>query len=242
MSTSAIVNTADEVGSQTLQHIERMDRFNQWMSAVIAPYVTGEVLEIGCGIGNISRFLLAAGHPVIGLDLSSDYIRYATERLGEHSFEGYTADITGELPPSLAARRFDTVVMLNVLEHIENEHQALCRIAGQLRLGGRLVCLVPAHQWLYGTLDLHLGHCRRYDRRMLTEAVVRAGFRPERCFYFNAAGMLGWWLNGRVLHARELNGAQLELYDRLVPLFRAWESVLGGRMGQSLIIVARKES
>jgi SAM-dependent methyltransferase len=242
MSSPAVVNKADEVGSQTLQRIERMDRFNQWMSEVIAPYVTGEVLEIGCGIGNISRFLLAAGHPVVGLDLSSDYIQYATERLGQRGFEGYVADITGVLPPSVSGRQFDTVVMLNVLEHIENEELALRRIAGLCRPGGRLVCLVPAHPWLFGTLDVHLGHCRRYHRRMLTESVGRAGFQTERSFFFNAAGMLGWWLNGRVLRARELDGGQLDLYDRLVPLFRAWESVLGGRVGQSLITVARKES
>jgi SAM-dependent methyltransferase len=240
MSASSVLNALDEVGSLTLQHIEKMDRFNGWMSEVILPYVQGSVLEVGCGIGNISQYLLAAGHPVVGVDLSPAYVRYACDRLrGKGDFQGFVVDITGDIPASIAAQQFDTVVMLNVLEHIEDENLSLRTILRLCRPGGRLVCLVPAYPWLYGSLDAHLGHHRRYSQRMLKHAVLRAGFQPEQCFHFNAAGIPGWWVNGRVVRAKSLPENQLALYDRLVPLFRAVDHMIAGLFGQSLIIVAR---
>jgi SAM-dependent methyltransferase len=230
----------DEIGSQTLHRIETMGRFNRWMSSVILPYVAGDVLEIGCGIGNISQFLVVNSRTVVGLDLSPEYIQYVNERLRNWTnFRGYVADITGELPSDIAGRRFDTIVMLNVLEHIQDEHLALRKIALLCRPEGRFVCLVPAHRWLYGSLDAYLGHYRRYDKEMLRAAVARVGFQPERCFHFNAAGIPGWWLNGRVFRAKVLPANQLALYDRLVWVFRILDMAMRRRVGQSLIMVAR---
>jgi SAM-dependent methyltransferase len=241
MSAHPVLNAPDEVDRQTLQRIEKMDRFNQWMSDVILPYINGTVLEVGCGIGNVSQYLLAAGHPVVGVDLCPDYVGYACDRLhGTGDFQGYVADITGDIPAPIAGRRFDTVVMLNVLEHIADEKLALRSLVQLCQPGGRLVCLVPAYEWLYGSLDVHLGHYRRYDRRMLKHAVIRAGFQPEHCFHFNAAGIPGWWVNSRVRRSKVLPANQLSLYNRLVPLFRGVDVLTGGRVGQSVIIVARR--
>jgi SAM-dependent methyltransferase len=143
------------------------------------------------------------------------------------------------LPDPRAAERFrryrlDTVVAFNVLEHIEQDVAALRSIADMLAQGGRAVVLVPAFQSLYGTLDVELGHCRRYTRRSLAAAMTGAGLTVERVFYFNFAGALGWWLSARVRRQPRIPERQLRIFDALVPMLRL-EDRLPLPLGQSVI-------
>jgi SAM-dependent methyltransferase len=136
----------------------------------------------------------------------------------------------------LAGRGFDTIVCLNVLEHVEDDLGSLRAMRTLLAPRGRLVLLVPALRTLYGTLDQALGHYRRYGPRELREKFAAAGFLMRHLEYFNLAGIPGWWLTGRVLRRRLLPAASLRWYDRLVPLFRL-EGLLPWRIGQSLIAI-----
>ncbi len=145
------------------------------------------------------------------------------------------------LPDDLAAeqfraRRLDTVVAFNVLEHIKEDVPALRSIAHMLMPGGRVVVLVPALPALYGSLDVELGHVRRYTRRTLTAAIEKAGFSVERVFYFNVVGSLGWWLSARVRRQPRIPLIQLRIFDAFVPLLRL-EHFLPLPFGQSLICV-----
>ena len=138
--------------------------------------------------------------------------------------------------PGLLAERLDTVVCLNVLEHIEDDRASLRTMHQLLQPGGRLVLLVPSLRALYGTLDDALGHFRRYVPDELSEKLGAAGFHLRHLEYFNLAGVPGWWLAGRVLHRRLIPTGALRWYEALVPLFRL-ERLLPWRIGQSLIAI-----
>jgi len=138
--------------------------------------------------------------------------------------------------PRHVAERLDTIVCLNVLEHIDDDRASLSALRALLRPGGRVVLLVPALRALYGTLDRALGHVRRYVPDELSGKLRTAGFGVIHVEYFNLAGVPGWWLAGRVLRRRLIPTGALRWYDALVPLFRL-ERILPWRIGQSLIAI-----
>jgi len=144
-------------------------------------------------------------------------------------------------PPPAGAERIDTVLCLNVLEHVERDDVALRGLHDLLEPGGRLVLLVPALPALYGSLDRALDHHRRYSRNELLQKLRAAGFEVETNRFFNLLGVLGWTMNSRILKRTTFPPLQLALYDRLVPLFRL-ESRFRLPIGMSLIAVARKPS
>jgi SAM-dependent methyltransferase len=135
--------------------------------------------------------------------------------------------------------KYDTVVCLNVLEHIKEEALALANLRGALAPGGRAVILVPQGPGVYGTLDEVLGHERRYTRESLTAALRSAGFEIDALFDFNRATTPGWWFNGKILRRRHFGRVQLKVMNLSVWLLRRVDSWLPWH-GASLIAVARR--
>jgi 2-polyprenyl-3-methyl-5-hydroxy-6-metoxy-1,4-benzoquinol methylase len=134
---------------------------------------------------------------------------------------------------------FDTVVCLNVLEHVEQPAVALDNMAQSLAPGGRLVLYVPQGRWLYGTLDEVLGHRCRYDREMLAEELKAAGLELEHVRQFNRFSVPGWWLTGKVLRRRRFSRWQLKLLEVGMPVIRLLDPLLPWQ-GLGLIAVAEK--
>jgi SAM-dependent methyltransferase len=131
---------------------------------------------------------------------------------------GYTdGERNQSYPPGM---KFDTVVGLNVVEHLADDLVALQNIRQALVRGGRAIVLVPAGPRLFGTLDTVLGHQRRYTREQLTSLAERAGFTVEAILPFNRVGVIGWWLNGRLLRRTSLGLWQIKLLNLLTPVFR----------------------
>ena len=230
--------TADHVGAATLERMAAAPRFNRWMFERLRPWVGRRVLEIGAGIGNMSAFLVDEA----GVDrlVLTDTEPYYLGRLRER-FAGRPQVAVAELrlpgrDPRLVAERLDTVVCLNVLEHIEQDGAALRAMRDLLQPAGRLLLLVPSLRALYGSLDEALGHFRRYVPDELQAKLQVAGFRVRHLEYFNLAGVPGWWLTGRVLRRRLIPAGALRWYEALVPLFRL-ERFLPWRIGQSLIAI-----
>jgi SAM-dependent methyltransferase len=146
----------------------------------------------------------------------------------------------GDVTASRWASEFDTAVMLDVLEHLDDDRAMLRTLWDALQPGGKVLIKVPAFQWLNGTLDDAVGHRRRYDRRSLTRAFTDAGFERAQTWYFNSLAIPGWWLNGSVLRRTTPPAGQLALLDRLIPLFRTVDSLTRPVLGLSLFGVATK--
>ncbi len=229
----------DEYGSHILHSLERAQNFNRWMSESIAPHVGARVLEIGSGIGNITSLLLPRDF-YLASDLNPHYIDYLRNlALGKPFLEVARIDL--EDPQCFEAwqGRFDSVVCLNVLEHVRDPLTALRNMHGALEPGGRAVIYVPQGQKRYSSLDEVLGHRCRYSRESLTEELRATGFEIEVLHDFNRTGVPGWILNGKLLKRRHFSRTQLKLFNVLVPVIRRLDRICPWS-GLGLIAVARK--
>jgi SAM-dependent methyltransferase len=132
-------------------------------------------------------------------------------------------------------------VCLNVLEHIEDDRQALRGMASILGPGGVIVLLVPAFPALYGPIDSNLGHYRRYSRGAIATLADSTGLRIRKVHYVNAVGFFGWWVNSHILRRGAQSERQIEIFDRyLVPLLSRLEGMVPPPFGQSLFVVLEK--
>jgi SAM-dependent methyltransferase len=237
---NAIVATpADQAGAKTLEIMQAAPRYNRWQYSRVAPYLGRRICEVGSGIGNMSTLILGGAPELLVVTDTDSYYREALR----HKFGGRHNVVVEQLtlPDKSAGNRFqryglDTVVALNVIEHIAEDLEALRSMAAMLRPGGRAVVLVPAFQGLFGSLDHELGHRRRYTRSNLSQQMSEAGFQVERAFYFNLVGTFGWWLNARLRKAPRIPVEQLRYFDTLVPILRL-EDRVPLPFGQSVIAI-----
>ena len=210
---------ADEYGSEILNRLNRAPRFTRWMADTVRPYVGERVLEMGAGIGNITLQLVP--RPVYwASDVNPLYLEYL-RKLGEtrpYLRIGFAdGNVAGSFP---SGEQFDTVVCLNVLEHLQDDVAALRNIRNVLQEGGRAIVLVPQGPRLYGSLDQVLGHCRRYTREQLVALGEQAGFQVSAVLPFNRMGVPAWWLNGRVLRRKTFGLWQIKMLNLLTPILR----------------------
>ncbi len=229
----------DEYGSHILRRLEHARRFNRWMSESIQHYVGARVLEIGAGIGNITEWLVPRDLYVAS-DINQHYLTYLrTLSLGKPYLQVERIDV--EDPACFQSWRwsFDTLICLNVLEHVGDPDAALVNMASALDKGGRLLLYVPQHQGLFSSFDEVLGHRCRYSKEQLSQELVRAGFDVEEMSDFNRMGVVGWWWNGKVRKARNFSRVQLKLFDVTIPLLRRVDHFLPWP-GLGLLVVARR--
>ena len=230
--------------SYLLADQERMSKarnYLAWQARLILPELGQRVLEVGCGIGNFTRYLLDR-EAILAVDVESECVERLQQRYP--SRKNLKTFVCGPDLPSFAdLARFhpDSCVCLNVLEHIEDDRKALQAMASILVPGGVIGLFVPAFQGLYGPIDKNLGHYRRYRRRSIKDLAEAAGLRVRKIHYVNLAGFFGWWLSARILRRTALADAQVELFDRvIIPLTSRLETLIRAPFGQSLLAVFEK--
>jgi len=234
--------TVFPAGPETLRRMADVDHYNSWIYDLIKPYLGRRIVEVGCGIGNMTGYFLQGEH-LLAFDLlpeSADWVRRKFG--GQVNLAVRQGDLCDpRFIGSLSEGGFDTVISINMLEHVQDDAKGLAHMFNLLDERGHLLLFVPAGSYLYGSLDRALGHYRRYDKRGLRAAVRRAGFRIEKLHYVNALGIVGWFLNSRVLRRELLPTGQLGLFNNLAPVLQRIESKVTPPFGQSLLCVARKE-
>jgi SAM-dependent methyltransferase len=196
-------------------------RHYEWVVELIAPWLGRDVLEVGSGTGLVSKLVLPRCRRLLVSDYQPAIVERLRERFGHlPGVEARLLDLTRR-PYDLGGARLDTILCLNVLEHLEEDEAILAALAAVLPAGGRLVLQVPNGPWLYGSLDRAYGHVRRYTPALLRRRLEAAGLRVAALRRFNALSIPGWILTGRVLRRERLDPRALRAYDRLVPLARA---------------------
>ncbi len=236
---------SDPSGFETLEAFSQAGAFNRWLYQKIVKYVQGKTLEIGSGIGNISAFLLKDLDDVSLSDLRPEYCRllqnkfsYDSHLKGVYEMDLSLEDFNSKYPELI--EKFDTVIALNVIEHITDDLLAIRNAKALLKKNGKLVILVPAGQWLYNSIDRELGHIKRYSKSGLNELMESAGLFVADCRYFNAAAILGWWVSGNILREKTISSAKLNIYNRMIPFFKIMDWFISPFMGISVISVGRK--
>ena len=187
----------------------------------------GQAAEIGAGLGTFSERLRPCVDTLDLVEPSPDLARRLTQK-----FEGDTgcrvmAQSIEAWLETMGPGALDCIVMVNVLEHIEDDRAAAQGLYDALKPGGHLLVFVPALPFLYSKLDKVFGHFRRYTRKSLRTCVGEAGFQVEKLRYFDISGVLPWWLLNTVLGKTSFNQPMLTIYDRVVvPPTRLVESIL----------------
>jgi SAM-dependent methyltransferase len=215
----------DEHGSHVLARLSRAPRFNRWMADVVRPFCGERVLEIGSGTGTLTR-RLGPRRRYVASDMNPLHLQaLGALRPDRPYLETRYCDVS-DLQSFPAEGGFDTVICLNVVEHVADDVAALRNVRAALAPGGRAVVLVPQGPDLFGTLDEVLGHHRRYTEASLRAAARAAGLEVTEVVRFNRVGTPAWWLNGKLLKRRHFGLLQVWALNALMPIFRRVDGAL----------------
>ncbi|MCX5750219.1 MAG: class I SAM-dependent methyltransferase [Candidatus Saganbacteria bacterium] len=226
-----------------LPYMEKTTNYNNWIFDLFKSYLGSVVLEVGSGVGTFTKYLLTRSQ-VLSLELTHEEVTLLRKQVGDKAglsfFEG---DICASATvQKLKGYNVDTVVCLNVLEHIKDDLLALKNMHTLLKKGGHLILYVPALEFLYGSLDKNLDHYRRYDKKKLLKLIKEAGFVVKEARFINILGAFTWFLYSRILKRKKVAEKRLLFYDKMfIPILRFFESLIYPPFGQSLFVVAVKQ-
>jgi SAM-dependent methyltransferase len=231
-------STTSEYVVRDQERMRKATRYFEWQAALATAHLGNRVLEIGCGMGNFTQHLVGREF-VTGIDVEEACVERWRERFaGKVHMQAQHLDLLDPKCLELKKHNFDSIVCLNVLEHIKDDRLALQHMREILPPGGRAVLIIPAFEALYGPIDELLGHYRRYSKGPWGDLVNSVGFKPEVVRYINSIGCVGWWMNARVFKRTEQSEDQIAFFDKyLVPVLSRVEKVVSPPFGQSLFTV-----
>lgn len=237
------------VGSE-LELFAAVRNWKSYWSRQIRPFIRGDVIEVGAGIGSNTPFLDPGCDDPAGYEPGGDHrwvclepdpllLAQLTKTLKQTTGRQYET-VCGTLQTSDRSQRFDTVIYIDVLEHIANDREELNIAAGRLRPGGRIIVLAPAHQWLFSPFDAAIGHFRRYNRTML-RSISPTGLTIEQLIYLDSVGLTASAANLFLLRQSMPTKAQLRFWDHwIVPVSRVMDKLLLHSAGKSIVAIWRK--
>lgn len=247
MSSAKSTSTGDsfQYAGSELELFAHATRWKCYFASQLRPYIAGHVLEVGAGLGTTTR-VLCTGREASWTCLEPDGALAA--RI-EHELEsGNTACpikpevVVGSIEAIAEESRYDTILYIDVLEHIQDDAGQLQQAALRLAPGGHLIVLSPAHQWLFSPFDRAIGHWRRYTKRTLVE-VAPDDFRPVRMRYLDSVGLLASLANRLLLRTANPQPMQIFLWHQvMVPLSRIADPLLGYRLGKSIIAIWQRQA
>lgn len=211
--------------------------YNKWVYSQYKDYVGNSVIDIGCGYGTFVDFIKDKKR-IILVEVSRGTINRLRNKYKNNKNISIINHDMSKSPLNLA-EKVDSVICLNVLEHIKDDRATIGNIRRSLKTRGKLILYVPAKKFLYGSLDDNLGHYRRYEKRELEKMLVGNKFRIVKSRFMNSLGLFSWYLYSRVLKSAKVKEERILLYDKLfIPLLSKLENIINPPFGQSLLIIA----
>jgi len=221
-----------------LRHLGGTHAYNDWIMSQLLPHLGRTVLEVGCGSGNFTELMAQAVDYIHAVDADPAFVAQAASRTSR--FKNVSVEL-GDAAAIDSDRQFDSIVMLDVLEHLEDDLGILRRLRSRLREGGTIIVKVPAIPGIYNRMDKAVGHFRRYNRARLLNVMQSAGYDDLKIWGFNLVGAFGWWVTGSLL-GKTVPSKEISLFNSLVPVFRKLEGVMRPTIGLSLFAVGTKSS
>jgi SAM-dependent methyltransferase len=224
----------DKVGEYTLKIMKKAKWYNLWLLSFFSKYLKGDILEVGAGIGNFSGVLKTYGD-VTAIDISKKY-------LNEYKTTGIMCGY-GDIEKGryfFRQKQFDSIVCLNVIEHIENDRKAFENIYKLLKHNGVSIVLVPAHRILFSRYDKLLGHYRRYNISQLRETIKDLGFQTVGIRYINWWGAIGWFIYMKFFKRVDFPEKELGIFD-IIGKYLLWpEKIMKLPFGLSILLIVKK--
>ncbi|MBI2008200.1 class I SAM-dependent methyltransferase [Candidatus Amesbacteria bacterium] len=228
----------DPVGQRTLEVMSRAEYYNSWLYSLIHPWLKGNLAEVGAGVGNFLGLFLRDGFAVTAIDKNSVYLRQISRTYPKVTT--FQLDLESPTVPIGFLNHFDTVVSLNVLEHVPNISQAIKNIYAMLKPGGTAIILVPAFNFAYSSLDKNLGHVKRYSITQINNLTAQVCFQKIKSFYINPAGLIGWFIIGKVFQRVSIPLMSVRFFDTAFRPFLWLERYIHFPIGLSLITIVQK--
>ena len=229
------------VGTE-LEAVAEARNYYNWIIDSFASRIGERAVEAGAGIGTVSSLILERGRPreLVVIEPDAHNAAVLRRRFQDDArvivHQGYLENLASSL-------RADSVIAVNVLEHVERDADFLRAASTALAPNGALLLLVPALPWIFGSLDRAFDHFRRYTRSGLEKQLRAAGFEVETLRYLNMVGVAAWFVSGRILRRTTLSRQQVRFYDRyVIPALRKIETRFHPPLGQSILAIARKSN
>ncbi|MBL6945531.1 MAG: class I SAM-dependent methyltransferase [Rhodospirillales bacterium] len=224
-----------------LEALAEIPRYYDWIISCFSKHLSGDFLEIGAGAGAVSEKLLPWAQALDLVEPSPNLVARLEERFaGEKKVRVHSMSMERFLKHK-PAKRFDVVVMVNVLEHIEDDRAALEGLLAVLKPGGHILLFVPALPFLYSELDRLVGHYRRYRRSAMVRLMEDAGFQVILSRYMDILGIIPWWFTFTLGRKTTFNKRAVGIYDLVgVRVTRMIERLFGAPVGKSIVAVGRK--
>jgi 2-polyprenyl-3-methyl-5-hydroxy-6-metoxy-1,4-benzoquinol methylase len=225
-----------------LEIMSQANNYNHWIWRTILPYVGNSIIEIGAGIGTFTQYLKNK-EKVFATDSAQNCIDVLRKRFhDQRNIAVEELDIISL--PDLEfwnPREIDTVICLNVLEHIKEDMLALDNMITMSRPGANIILMVPAFKFAFGTIDKLDGHFRRYSRKELRNKMIQAGLIPLKITYFNSIGLAAWYYTNKIVKNSSTSESKVRIYDKyIVPWLSLVERIIKPPFGQSLIAIGKK--
>ena len=234
-------DTTKEYPGDELASLAEMPNYNDWIFSHFRSHLGGRAVEFGAGLGTVSASLAPAVDALELVEPSPRLAQALNERFADAEKVTVSTSTFEASVAQMPAGGRDAAIMVNVLEHIEDDAAALRDLFRILAPGGRLLLFVPALPALYSEFDRRVGHFRRYRLNPLRSAVASSGFEIVVGRYFDSVGALSWWLINKVARATTIDPRLASLYDRaFVPPLRFLEGIAAPPVGKNIVVVARK--
>lgn len=224
--------------SKTLESMSQAVWYNRWTKDQFSEYLSEQILEIGCGIGNFSTYLINYGN-LTAIDINQDYIKEARSKIGRQADIGLGDIEKGKY--FFKKRIFNTVVCINVLEHIRDDKEAVKNIYKILAPKGVLILLVPAHKFLFNLIDQSISHFRRYEKGKLEKLLKEEGFEIIKSRNLNFLGAVGWFLAGKLFKEKYVSEGKIKVFNLISPLFLSLEKFFKLPIGTSILVIAKRK-
>ena len=226
---------------EDLRQMARAQNYQRWQFQMVAPFLSGEVLEVGGGIGNFTPQIASVAKSVTSLEPNEYCFNQLREKIAPiKNAAAYRVTVESLHSVIPSGKKFDAIVLMNVLEHIKDDGAVLAELKKHLAPTGRIVVLVPAGQWAFGPTDTKLGHYRRYTKGYTRPLIAGLQLELEKMRYYNFVGIWGWWWNAKFARRENQSDAQIRFFDGwIVPVLSRLEKFLPPPVGQSLLFVAR---
>ncbi len=223
---------------ETLDNLSSSFNYNKWIFNLTKPYLGKRILEVGCGIGNMTRHF--TDRVVLGVDIDPHYLKIAKKRFKDKKNVGFCLVDLEKGLKRFKTFKADTIVCINVLEHIQRDESFINECESLLCPGGKLILFVPAMPMIYGQMDKTYGHFRRYTKVEIFKK-VEIKLNVVKCNYLNILGVLGWWYNGRFLKRKTIPRKHLIFFDKFFKITLLLEKFVPKFFGLSLFIVGEKQ-
>lgn len=244
----AVATQKTRYSTSDLEDLKGLTNYHSWIYQEIQPFLGLRLAEVGSGLGTFSKVL-------IDKHLASCSASIAVYEPAQNLFPHLKDFLDGQYPDLIKSKKvifsnsefssrpqeYDTIILINVLEHIKNDTAFLQEARESLIKSGRLILFVPALTWLYSEFDREVGHCRRYTRETLSQLMKQEGFEIIKSIYMDFLGILPWYIVNVIGKSKSINPKLAKIYDTVgIPLTKTMEKLLPPKIGKNILIIGQK--